>query len=1395
MPAEQSRPVGELALDLLEFWRKEQPRRATGGWWALSGFAFQTSTYLLHFFKLLTGQAQEPGQLAEMERLSDILCPSPDLLTLIQVKRTLTSSALFAAIEEAYLMTDTCRRRTPDLLPRLRFQIACSKKDTSRCVHDVQLSDVFPGDDCDAACWQAMMQLFDPAESIIVAPDSMDTLHTLLWTLGIANTSALIDRCVGFLLTSFDTPSFTSRALGRGLSNIFYQAERRQGWKSLGRLLTTQDVEPNSECADNRGILTGQTPKLEHLRSGYFRHRPALFEELYTAFRRWVHQATGANPTAYFKIPVFWISGRSGEGKSVLLLQLVARAIRDGEGPILHLASRRNLADLISTFSDSTEVFLPQARLLAVVDDLYAGRQRDQWNDEVRESLQLRTPPVSIVTCGPTEQLEAFESQLCDLFEITSFEVPRLSDQECEEFLVWFERRTGQTPQIELQRYSNPLLVQLLFELSHNERLPDFARRFRHRLDTLSLASAARTVLAVNALYLDAPLNNIVSDTLARDALERLCAQDQLHFRLIEDSGNNANTPGVHLAHSHLSWKLFVEWIDPPATLSKAWARELSAAVGSATDSTFEHDVLARLRTTPWLSDHCDLTDQTAIRQEFYDEYYRLHVARNNGQPSAGVLADWLQTLSSHPGLVLSPDPLLSAVTLLTMVPPPASLPPAVGAWALVLSQRHTTPHAEALRDAAERFFEAASGAPDVQRALTLLLGHRLSEVDSRVIRRWLERHGTAGGAYSLLCRHSLSESVDGRIFHQLVLKWLTSNPDDSHAFFVLAPLLPSSAGDPSVLSESLQWIARNPSDAHQPFVLAALARAHPWREDVREYVRLWITRFPHHKESPNVLGTLVAACRRDAGIAELALSWLAVNQDDSNAWWVLGPLIKGGRAGKPVFQFALRWLGAKLSDSHARFVLVALLSAYPAHPVVTTVVKRWLQLDPAHAEEVLHPWLRQNSQDRTIKELCLAWFDNHRISVGGATVLAAIVKCFPTEESSLTRLREWFDDCGTDSDSKESVQRLIACNSDLDLMVTLTKKWLCRVKDDTDAQLYPIFQSLLRSRPVYSELGPATLKWLDANRDHSQHDAVLACFYRAFQGNPAADEHITKWLDQESEPERWRRLQAVLDEGVWNSIVKSRGSEWLQKHRDHPNWITFLIAMVRKFAQDGAVADLAKEWLAENYQERRAGRLYPYLLRAGHRDDITIQRAMRWLDVFPDHEQVPHVIEALVRARSAWCTHELDRYLQLIEQSPQAAAKHDLRQLIARALVRNGELIRNYLNEQLPVVHKQQLCDLIVSAIKWHSTALGIKDLQYVLELPHQFQFSLIEQLVKRRVYSPAVDELLITWLAAHVGRRGQPEVQYRSVVQALRRDLIRVNRLGRSGGLVPKILDDLMP
>src|SRR5207248_810063 len=192
------------------------------------------------------------------------------------------------------------------------------------------------------------------------------------------------------------------------------------------------------------------------------------------------------------------------------------------------------------------------------------SHERDEWDATILSECDYRSPRVAVITCGPTEQKEQFAARLSGPFEVTSFEVPTPSIDECRAFLIWYESRTGQAREWSELTIENPLLVQLMFELAHGERMPEFARRFRKRLSDMKIFDDARAILAVNALYTDAPLSLVKTDE-SRDALEYLCRDEQLHFR-VKLAGDEVSNAGVRLAHPHLAWLLFIEWVEPLPT-------------------------------------------------------------------------------------------------------------------------------------------------------------------------------------------------------------------------------------------------------------------------------------------------------------------------------------------------------------------------------------------------------------------------------------------------------------------------------------------------------------------------------------------------------------------------------------------------------------------------------------------------------------------------------------------------------------------------------------------------------------------------------------------------------------------------------------------------------------
>src|SRR6202035_3972983 len=120
-------------------------------------------------------------------------------------------------------------------------------------------------------------------------------------------------------------------------------------------------------------IVVGSGFGFSELRQGCFRNRTLIFADLWTNFTSWISEHESRSRDR--EIPVFWIDGRSGEGKSVLFRQLVAHYLLRYQDrfPVFEV-EREKVPVAIKERREA-----PDRPVLLVTDDLYAVRDRESW--------------------------------------------------------------------------------------------------------------------------------------------------------------------------------------------------------------------------------------------------------------------------------------------------------------------------------------------------------------------------------------------------------------------------------------------------------------------------------------------------------------------------------------------------------------------------------------------------------------------------------------------------------------------------------------------------------------------------------------------------------------------------------------------------------------------------------------------------------------------------------------------------------------------------------------------------------------------------------------------------------------------------------------------------------
>ena len=914
-------------------------RGTKGGWWALAGFSFQAAVYLERFFRGVHAGTVEPGRLAQMERLSDIFAPDDEYIRLIQVKRTLEREGLRSALREAYGIASRCN---PALLERIRFQVVCLNRATPKDHSDISRKEVEGADDPDL--WLRTLAQFDPDEPVLEAPDPLDRLHYLLWECGLRDTQGFLELCRGKLLGAFDEPTAGNiERLARELASLFrQQTDAAKDADRLGRLLSRDDLSETGDAKDDHTVVVARRPRYDDLRRGRFRRREPIFGDLIARFDAW--WAGVADESAAERLPVFWIDGRSGDGKSVLMLQL-AQHLLERADPLALVGelSPEEVPDWVAAQAktETTRRASPQRPVLAMIDDMHAVSDLEDWDLRLREATQDHLPRVALLACGPMPERKVLQ-RTCGLgVGIAPSTVPLLGDTEVSKTIDWFHARTGkEIPQGIASAENRPLVV-LLFELAQGQSLGDFQKNFRRRLQSqgAELFVVAREILALNALELPAPAQ--ILDSLAdaqMDFFRRLCEESQLHF---EHVAQNSLEPfaGYRLAHPQIGWWLYQAWTPVNASLATAWARDVGAALtrcSSASDADiFSHNMLFRFGNTERLAEakgHTDVGSSNDAIRELYGQCSEDLRVR--------MLPRWLEHLYRRSELTLTPDPVQLAFDACSAGRPHNNLHPSVGAWLWRLSETSRfAKHAGEMRRHAQSLLSRDPPPPGTAQSLAILISNVADpSAAERLVGDWIKNNLTNDMAYWPLASLVANRPQDEKVAEQ-ALDWIENNPKHTNAYQVLGTLVANRPQDESVAKSALEWIENNPkhtnayqvldpgrqpatgrescqvsprldreqSEAHQRLRAARHPVANrPQDESVAKSALDWIENNPKHANAYELLGTLVANRPQDESVAESALDWIENNPKHTNAYQLLGTLVANRPQDESVAKSAL---------------------------------------------------------------------------------------------------------------------------------------------------------------------------------------------------------------------------------------------------------------------------------------------------------------------------------------------------------------------------------------------------------------------------------------------------------------------------------------------------------
>lgn len=302
-------------------------------------------------------------------------------------------------------------------------------------------------------------------------------------------------------------------------------------------------LEEDSEAKTSKITdILGKQPIIEEIGYGRYMERHALVKDVLTEIDNIDVSNSG--------LSIFWIHGRSGSGKSVLLLQVIRQLVQQQKGEVIWLKSEsRALIDLLKIWVENPPPL--DIRWFVAIDDLYAPGRLDQYQLEQISSIIISNPSIqfpTLLTCSPTNQLENFANDIDESF-IVRWEMPLINKDEARELQQWYTNTTGKKPQIigEAFEQNEGLILSMMIEM-HEGEIKQYAKRFAKRIESASLATALIPILTLNRLYIYPPKSWLNDDQY--DALRRFNRQADF---AIEAGGISGNQDGIRLRHPHLS--------------------------------------------------------------------------------------------------------------------------------------------------------------------------------------------------------------------------------------------------------------------------------------------------------------------------------------------------------------------------------------------------------------------------------------------------------------------------------------------------------------------------------------------------------------------------------------------------------------------------------------------------------------------------------------------------------------------------------------------------------------------------------------------------------------------------------------------------------------------------
>lgn len=1006
---------------------------------------------------------------------------------------------------------------------------------------------------------------------------------------------------------------------------------------SIGSILKLSDIQ-DADVAQRRESV-GDLVQWGRLLDGLYSPRPEVLARLLESYIVWL--ATTAEVLQRRHFPVFWIDGRSGDGKSVLLLQLVASILRSGPSTLVYQASQVDALPNLIDFA--LHASLDDRLILVVAEDLHRVTNNDAFGAALKLLLDHERQRVAILTCGPTPERIAFLHAHATL-EATPWTVPALSSQDLTLFSRWFEAEISPT-----EALHRIILVELLFSSSIGSPLPAFAQTFADRLRRFAVFETVCRIIAINAFDFGAP--EAIFQSLAEcDSIQRLAQDDQLHFEWkVEIWG-----PGVRLVHGAIAWKLFEELsADPLRGLSASvrLARILASVLKiPSIPAVFGVRLMESIRPRlVWLLRDAEVDTRREVDQLF--SQLLSHTSDNLAAAAFVVTAILAEVVRSAAAEI---EPI--AISIAMLVIEDRSVSPtirvAVAVQLAILESRRHIP-SQGLKERAEalvldgetgrvsaaavqtlvtrgisppRLLESwivAYKDSDFSRTLLCLALKSLGATPclATAVRRWVRTKNDSSKVEPLAILVGLNNDSETL---ELASTWIRNNPRTPGVSDVLTALLRKNLNNDSIIALAKDWVTAHTSEAQVLNVMTALlsVRNGTFRSTLEQTTFIVLKKHVNHPGMGNLLPRAISAFRTNQALLNFALDWLRHNWAKPYSGGSVSALLNYCRSSDQVIEIAKNWIASRSGVEQSGDIVSSFLRRARNDPdsrreAVSWILRNW------ECTTVFNPistLLNMDGADPEARKLAFDWVTQHPEAVGVHSVISTLIKA----DAEDVRVHE------------------------------LAVQWI--QANPSNKLVTQVLSSLLRALPTRSDLRQVALAWIDSHSQMAESGHLLSTLLFASEGNVDIVERARTWLaeNQHRRSNQHQVLAAIIgttkDKQEWINLA----IDMLRIPRPEGEEPSLIQALAKAVPASAQVAGILRSYLNSKVNGIRQRQLVlETWLQAGGSSGPAFDFVLSFLDK-DDHPDRSQLFGIVVRGcAQSWRT-VLDAVLADVDQDSQ---------------------------------------------------------------------------------------------------------------------------------------------